>query len=62
MIPMHFGTFPLGKEPMSEPPARLLAAASKAGIADRVRVLSEGETLEVQHAQVDHRRVKVLDR
>ncbi len=61
MIPMHFGTFPLGKEPMSEPPVRLMAAAAKAGIADRVRVLSEGETLEVQHAQADQRRVSVLD-
>ncbi len=44
MIPMHFGTFPLGKEPMSEPPVRLVAAAERAGIADRVNVLSEGET------------------
>ena len=44
MIPMHFGTFPLGKEPMSEPPVRLVAAAGRAGLADRVRVLAEGET------------------
>jgi L-ascorbate metabolism protein UlaG (beta-lactamase superfamily) len=44
MIAMHFGTFPLGKEPMAEPPVRLMTAANKAGIADRVRVLAEGET------------------
>ena len=44
MIPMHFGTFPLGKEPMSEPPVRLAAAAAKACIADRIHILSEGET------------------
>lgn len=44
MIPMHFGTFPLGKEPMSEPPVRLMTAARKAGVADRVDVLAEGET------------------
>ena len=62
LIPMHFGTFPLGKEPMGEPPVRLLAAAEKAGIADRVRVLTEGETLEVQHAPAHQRRVEVLDR
>ncbi len=61
MIPMHFGTFPLGKEPMSEPPVRLLAAAKRAGIADSVRVLTEGETLQV-HAEADHRRVALLDR
>jgi L-ascorbate metabolism protein UlaG (beta-lactamase superfamily) len=45
MIPMHFGTFPLGKEPMNEPPVRLMAAARKAGVADRVDVMGEGETL-----------------
>ncbi len=61
MIPMHFGTFPLGREPMGEPPTRLLAAAQRAGIADRIRVLAEGETLQL-HAQADHRRVALLDR
>lgn len=47
MIPMHFGTFPLGREPIDEPPVRLRAAAQRAGIASRVRVLAEGETLRV---------------
>ncbi len=61
MIPMHFGTFPLGKEPMAEPPVRLMAAAKQAGIAGRVRVLAEGETLEV-HAEADQHRVALLDR
>ncbi len=61
LVPMHFGTFPLGKEPMAEPPIRLLAAAERAGIADRVRVLAEGETLEV-HAEVDGGRAAVLGR
>ncbi len=42
MIAMHFGTFPLGREPMDEPPERLMAAAKEAGIADRVLVLPEG--------------------
>ena len=45
MVPMHFGTFPLGREPMAEPPVRLIAAAEKAGVAGQVRVLHEGETL-----------------
>ena len=61
MIPMHFGTFPLGREPMAEPPVRLLAAAKQAGLADRVNVLLEGETLEV-HAEVDGRRAELLGR
>ena len=62
MIPMHFGTFPLGKEPLGEPPVRLISAAEKAGIPGRVRVLGEGETLEFQLAQADQSRVEVLDR
>ena len=44
MIPMHFGTFRLGREPMAEPPVRLLAEADRLGIRDRVRLLAEGET------------------
>ena len=45
MVPMHFGTFPLGREPMAEPPVRLMAAAEQAGVAGQVNVLEEGETL-----------------
>ncbi len=50
MVPMHFGTFPLGREPMSEPPIRLLAEAERRGIRDRVHVLAEGETLALEPA------------
>ncbi len=49
MVPMHFGTFRLGREPMSEPLPRLLAAARREGLADRVHPLSEGETWIVPH-------------
>ncbi len=45
MIPMHFGTFKLGREPMGEPVERLNADASRLGITDKVRVLAEGETM-----------------
>lgn len=45
MVPMHFGTFRLGREPMDEPLPRLLAAASRHGVQDRVQALAEGETL-----------------
>lgn len=44
MIPMHYGTFRLGREPMDEPLPRLLRAAERAGTRDRVIVLGEGET------------------
>jgi len=44
MIPMHFGTFRLGREPMEEPPVRLIDDAKRRGIEDRVRILAEGET------------------
>ena len=47
MVPMHFGTFRLGREPMDEPPLRLLAEAQRRCVADRVRVLEEGEMLTV---------------
>jgi L-ascorbate metabolism protein UlaG (beta-lactamase superfamily) len=42
MIPMHFGTFKLSQEPVDEPVKRLLSAALRLGIADRVHVLEEG--------------------
>ncbi len=47
MIPMHFNTFRLGREPMTEPLPRLLAAARKAGLRDQVHPLTEGESLVV---------------
>lgn len=43
LVPMHYGTFRLSYEPMEEPPARLLASARAAGVADRVRIMGEGE-------------------
>jgi L-ascorbate metabolism protein UlaG (beta-lactamase superfamily) len=44
MIPMHYGTFRLSQEPMDEPIERLLAAATKAGVAASICVLPEGQT------------------
>jgi len=43
MIPMHYGTFRLGFEPMEEPPDRLLGHARSLGVDDKIRILSEGE-------------------
>ena len=45
MVPMHFGTFRLGREPIDEPPVRLMAEARRVGVEERVKVLAEGETL-----------------
>jgi L-ascorbate metabolism protein UlaG (beta-lactamase superfamily) len=45
MIPMHYGTFRLGREPMDEPVQRLVADAVRLGIEEKVRILVEGETM-----------------
>jgi len=45
MVPMHFGTFNLGREPMDEPPQRLMAEATRLGISSKVKILEEGETM-----------------
>jgi len=45
MIPMHYGTFRLGREPMDEPVKRLTAEAVRLNIKDQVKVLEEGETM-----------------
>jgi L-ascorbate metabolism protein UlaG (beta-lactamase superfamily) len=42
LIPMHYGTFPLGNEPHDEPIERLLIEADRLGIIDQVLVLEEG--------------------
>jgi L-ascorbate metabolism protein UlaG (beta-lactamase superfamily) len=44
MIPMHFGTFRLSREPLGEPVRLLTAAAKRAGVWPKVRVLEEGDT------------------
>jgi L-ascorbate metabolism protein UlaG (beta-lactamase superfamily) len=45
MVPMHYNTFKLGREPMDEPLARLLKDARGIGVMGKVRVLAEGERL-----------------
>jgi L-ascorbate metabolism protein UlaG (beta-lactamase superfamily) len=44
MIPMHYNTFRLGREPMDEPLPRLLKAAASARVEERVHPLAEGES------------------
>ena len=45
MVPMHYGTFRLGREPMDEPVQRLEAEAARLGIKEKIKVLEEGETM-----------------
>jgi L-ascorbate metabolism protein UlaG (beta-lactamase superfamily) len=47
MIPMHFGTFKLGREPMEEPVQRLLAEVARIGIRNKLQVLEEGGTMQL---------------
>ncbi|RZU41966.1 MBL fold metallo-hydrolase [Edaphobacter modestus] len=47
MVPMHYGTFRLGREPMDEPVKRLRAEADRLGIGSKIKVLSEGETFRI---------------
>lgn len=44
MVPMHYGTFWLAEEPLDEPLPRLLEAAGRLGLADRIAVVREGHT------------------
>lgn len=50
MIPMHYNTFRLGREPMTEPLPRLILAASQAGLLQRISPLAEGESWVVSEA------------
>jgi L-ascorbate metabolism protein UlaG (beta-lactamase superfamily) len=45
MVPMHYGTFRLGREPMDEPLKRLATEAARLGIREQIKVLEEGETM-----------------
>lgn len=44
MVPMHYGTFRLSREPMEEPLERLEREARRLGVNERVLVLEEGST------------------
>ncbi|HEX5284383.1 MAG TPA: MBL fold metallo-hydrolase [Bryocella sp.] len=56
MVPMHYNTFRLGREPMDEPLSRLMRAAQAANVDDRVYPLAEGESWLVPQsfADTDH--------
>lgn len=43
MVPMHYRTFPLTREPLDEPLHRLILSASAQGLRNRIMVLDEGQ-------------------
>jgi N-acyl-phosphatidylethanolamine-hydrolysing phospholipase D len=45
MVPMHWGTFALNREPYREPPERLLAEALRRGLEERIALLRQGESI-----------------
>jgi len=46
MVPMHWGTFALNREPFAEPPQRLIQEAARRGLVDQVQVLKPGQSLD----------------
>jgi L-ascorbate metabolism protein UlaG (beta-lactamase superfamily) len=42
MVPMHYGTFRLSYEPLSEPPERLRLAAQTRALQTRIAWMQEG--------------------
>ena len=45
MVPMHWGTFELNREPFQEPPERLFREAVRRGLEDDIALLSPGQTI-----------------
>ena len=45
LVPMHWGTFDLNREPFHEPPDRLLKEAARRGVAEHVTLLSPGQEI-----------------
>ena len=43
MVPMHYGTFPLGGEPIHEPAQRLRSEAIERSLQHRVHLVDEGK-------------------
>lgn len=47
LVPIHWGTFWISDEPMAEPPRMLLAAAERAGLQEKVHILTNGQSLQL---------------
>lgn len=49
MIPIHWGTFKLGLDPLNEPIDRLKTLMEERKVSERVRILNPGESLALPH-------------
>lgn len=47
LVPIHWGTFWISDEPMAEPPAMLLAAAERAGLREKIHILTNGQSFDL---------------
>ncbi|HEV8584995.1 MAG TPA: MBL fold metallo-hydrolase [Methylomirabilota bacterium] len=45
LVPIHFGTFDMNREPFAEPPGRLMKAAVARGLEERMALLSPGQSI-----------------
>jgi len=45
MVPMHWGTFDMNREPFREPPNRLLREARRRGVEERIGLPSPGQSI-----------------
>jgi len=46
LAPVHWGTFTMNREPVKEPPGRLLAEALRRGLEERIAPLSPGQSID----------------
>ncbi len=46
LVPIHWGTFKISDEPMSEPPILIAQEAEKAGVRERIHILENGGRFE----------------
>jgi L-ascorbate metabolism protein UlaG (beta-lactamase superfamily) len=52
IVPIHWGSFRLSLEPMSEPVERLTRAAEKAGVSSMLRILAPGQSISLRDEEV----------
>jgi L-ascorbate metabolism protein UlaG (beta-lactamase superfamily) len=48
MIPVHWGTFKLSLEPITEPPERLMRSAKSEGLEEKIVLIRHGERVKIE--------------